>query len=503
MLGGIVPVPALVPRPRHIEAAGEGAAFGADSRLLAGPGTVRVAELLAGELRAASGWAWPLRDLSTADGPSGVRLVLSRGDAGDLGDEGYQLHTDAAGVSVTAASEAGLFYGTRTLLGLLPPDAWRSAPVGATRWTVPGVRISDGPRFGWRGLHLDVARHFFPLPWLLRLVDLAALHKFNVLHLHLTDDQGWRIAINSWPRLAEVGGDSSVGDDQTGFYTQQQYEQIVAYAAAHYVTIVPEIDMPAHTNAAISAYGQLACDGQASQPYYGEEVGFIALCTSSQQTYAFVKDVLTEMAQLTPGPYLHIGGDEAHTLNAAQYSNFFDQTQPIVRALGKKAIGWDAITQSTMQPSTVIEWWDNTQTYAPDVVAATQHGSKIIMAPSTNAYLDQKYTPQTQLGLSWAGYIEVADAYNWDPTTVLSGVPASSVLGVEAPLWTETLRTTSDLEYMAFPRLPAIAEIGWSPQASHSWSSFQNRLAAQGPIWVALGMNFYRSPQIPWPAAAR
>jgi hexosaminidase len=399
-------------------------------------------------------------------------------------------------VDIRAQSPAGLFHGVQTLRQLLPTAVERrSAQPGP--WVVPGGRIVDYPRFGYRGVMLDVARHFFPVATVKRYIDQMALYKVNYFHLHLTDDQGWRIMIDSWPRLATYGGSTQVGGGPGGYYTKAQYQEIVAYAADRHITVVPEVDMPGHTNAALASYAELNCNGDAPPLYTGTSVGFSSLCVSKEITYRFVEDVIREIAALTPGPYFHIGGDETNNSDA-DYRAFMNRVQPLVAKYGKKTMGWHEFAKTTTDTSAVPQYWGR-GTSNEDVKAAASRGNKVLMSPAEKAYMDLQYTPSTPLGLSWAGRIEVRDAYDWNPGAYLSGVAESSVLGVEAPLWGETTVTQTDLDYMTFPRLPAYAELGWSPWSTHDWESFRVRLAAQGPRWTNLGIGFYRSPQVSWP----
>ena len=341
---------------------------------------------------------------------------------------------------------------------------------------------------------LDVARHFFGVEDVRRFIDLMSVYKLNRLHLHLSDDQGWRLAIRSWPRLTSVGGRTQVGGGPGGYLTQRQYAAIVAYARARFVDVVPEIDMPGHVNAALSAYAKLSCDNVAPEPYTGIEVGFSSLCIRKELTYAFVDDVVGELAALTPGPYIHIGGDEAHSTDPDEYRAFVERVQRIVRAHGKRMLGWEEIARTRLRRTSVVQHWHD-----PALAArAVEQGAKLVMSPATKAYLDMKYQPDSPLGLTWAGTTTVRDAYSWDPATQVPGVGEKDVLGVEAPLWTETTESRADLDFLAFPRLLGVAEIGWSPAAGRSWSSYRRRLAAHGPRLEALGVGFYRSPDVPW-----
>jgi hexosaminidase len=437
------------------------------------PETRRIAMTLAGVLGVKVGSA-----------PAPIALEL--GGPARLGDEGYELTVAPSGVRLVAHAPAGLFYGVQTIRQLL----------GGRR--IPAVRIRDRPRFGWRGAMLDVARHFRPVRDVKRFVDLMALYKLNRLHLHLSDDQGWRIAISSWPRLATHGGSTQVGGGKGGWYTARQYSDLVRYAAARHVEVVPEVDMPGHVHAALSSYPKLACDGKATPLYTGIEVGFSTLCVDKPLTYDFVSDVVGELARLTPGPFIHIGGDEATATKPADYVKFVRRVEEIVRSYGKRMIGWEEIGRVKLHRSTVVQHWNLDAGQTALAARAAARGAKVIMSPAAHAYLDMKYDSSTQLGLHWAGYTSVRDAYAWEPTRQVPGVGAASVLGVEAPLWSETVRSMADAEYLAFPRLIGIAEIGWSPMRGRSWADYRTRLGAQGPLLRALGVNFYRSPEIPW-----
>jgi hexosaminidase len=440
----------------------------------------------------------PLKVEVTANPPAGAIAIRQNTKHEGLGDEGYVLEIRPAGITILADRPAGAFYGVQTLRQLLPPaweyEALRPPRKNAPPVTLPAMDIVDRPRFEWRGAMLDVARHFLSVDEVKRYVDLMALHKLNRLHLHLADDQGWRIEIQSWPNLTTHGGSTEVGGGPGGFYTQAQYTDIVRYAADRFITVVPEIDMPGHTNAALASYAELNCDGKARPLYTGIEVGFSALCVEKDVTYKFIDDVVRELAALTPGPYFHIGGDEVKTLSAEQYTGFIERVQGIVQLHGKRVVGWDEIAPARLAAGAVVQHWRPKTTPAE----AVAKGAKVIMSVANRAYLDMKYDANTPIGLTWAGIIDVRTSYDWDPATQAAGVPESALLGVEAPLWSETIVNIRDFEYLAFPRLAAIAEVGWSRQADRDWETFRRRLGAQGSRWEALGVNFYRAPGIPW-----
>jgi hexosaminidase len=468
------------------------------------PGAAAVAEHLAAILRPSTGYPLPVEGAPPGTAVNGVALTLTgtpdavalAGTPETVDGEGYTLDITAGAIVIRAARPAGLFFGVQTLRQLLPVKA-ESAAAQEGPWIVPGGQIVDRPRFEYRSTMLDVARHFFPIDAVKRYIDQVSRYKINYLHLHLTDDQGWRIAIESWPRLADYGGSTAVDGDLGGYYTREEYAEIVAYAGQRHITVVPEIDLPGHVNAALAAYPELNCDGVAPPLYTGTEVGFSSLCADKEITYRFVDDVIRELAALTPGPYVHIGGDEANATSAEDYATFMHRTQRIVAAHGKQPLAWHQILGAAPPSSTTVQYWGASDADKA-VAAAAPPGTRFVLSPATRTYLDMKYTPSTALGQDWAGVTEVRDAYDWDPGRYVDGVDESAVLGVEAPLWTEDVRTSADIEYLAFPRLPAIAELGWSPAATHDWKAFSQRLGAQRPRWDALGINYYRSPQVPW-----
>ncbi|WP_410671811.1 family 20 glycosylhydrolase [Amycolatopsis sp. cmx-4-68] len=492
-LQSIVPVPVSV-----TPAAGVSFPLAATTKIVTEAGSApakQVGDYLAGVLRPSTGFALPVSDAPASVPSDSIALLLS-GAPATVGTQGYQLVSTASSVTVRAQTADGLFAGVQTLRQLLPGRV-ESPAVQPGPWSVPGATIVDYPRFGYRGAMLDVARHFHPVSTVKRYLDELAQYKINNLHLHLADDQGWRIQIDSWPRLTTYGGSTQVGGGAGGYYTKAQYTDIVNYAASRHITIIPEIDMPGHVNAALASYAELNCNGVAPALRTDTAVGYSSLCISKGITYTFIADVLRELAALTPGPYIHIGGDEASSTSAADYVTFVNKVLPLVAATGKSVVGWHDIAKASLPASASPQFW-GTSTSDAGVSTAVSRGSKVILSPANKAYLDMKYNSSTPIGLSWAGYIEVQDAYNWNPGAYLSGVGESAVRGVESPLWTETVATPADVDYLAFPRLAAHAELGWSPWSTHDWTAFRTRLGAQAPRWVAQSINFYRSSQVSW-----
>ena len=410
----------------------------------------------------------------------------------DLGAEGYQLDATSRGIRIVASQPAGLFYGVQTMRQLFPPSIEHQASY-QRRLIMPFAHVVDAPHYEWRGSMLDVARHFLPATDVKRFIDLLALYKINRLHLHLADDQGFRIEIKSWPNLTVIGGRSQIGGGPGGFYTQAEYADIVAYARSRYITVVPEIDMPGHSNAALTSYPDLRCNRTAPDPFTIVGGPPNTLCTSRDSVYQYISDVAREILAAAPVPYFHIGGDEVQGLSKADYHAFIERVQEIVNRLGVRMIGWGEIAPANISPTNVVQHWTKDSTFLH-----AQRGGKIIASPGPHFYLDMKYDSTTSLGLKWAGYIDLRKAYDWDPVTENPGVGASSILGLEAPLWAETLITRQDYEYMAFPRITALAELAWSSPNQIGWDGYRRRIAAQGARLAALGVNFARVPGINW-----
>ncbi|MEH1029845.1 beta-N-acetylhexosaminidase [Micromonospora profundi] len=460
------------------------------------PAALAAAVHLAELLRPATGYPLPVTDAATPQADDGIALVLDQ--AVGLGTEGYRLDVTTSGVRLSAVTATGLFHGVQTLRQLLPPAIESTVPV-TEAWILPGGTITDTPRFPYRGAMLDVARHFFAVEDVLRVIDHLARYKLNHLHLHLTDDQGWRIAVDSRPKLTTVGGATEVGDGPGGFYTKADYARIVSYAADRHITVVPEIDLPGHTNSALVAYPELAPDKIAPPPYTGTDVGFSYVDPTDERTYDFVADVFGELAAITPGPLLHIGGDEAFKVKGELYTGFVERVQRIVAELGKTVVGWHQVAPAAHVDGRVLQWW-GTNGEDPTTADAVRRGARLVISPGNHAYLDMKYAPDTPIGHDWAGLIDVRKAYDWDPGTHVADVPEEAVLGVEAPLWTESVTSLAEIELLLLPRLPAIAELGWSPRATHDWAGFRSRLAGHGPRWATAGITFHAAPEIPWPA---
>ena len=458
------------------------------------------AEYLSTLFRPATGFAMPT---AAGTGSSGIRLAITPSDAA-IGAQGYRLAITTGLVTVSAQNSAGLFYGIQTLRQLLPPAIDATTVQSGVAWTAPTGTVLDYPRYGFRGVMLDVARHFFTVPQVEQYIDQISLYKVNYLDLHLADNQGWRLQINGWPDLTSTGAATEVGGGTGGYYTQAQYQQLVAYAAARDITVIPEFDVPSHATAALASYPQLGCpnaQGQYTQYTVPTTISpaITSLCANTTELSSFLSAVIGQVAAITPGPYISVSGDEAEGISGDVYDSIVGEAAADVRADGKTVMGYQESSAAISAPNVSV-YWNPSGSYSAMAQGAKQ-GTQVVLAPAQHTYMDQKYTATTMLGLDWAGPTEVKQSYDWNPATMLSGLPAAAVAGIEATLFTETLSTVSDLDYMTFPRLPAEAEIGWSPQSTHSWTAFAARLAAQAPRWKAMGVNYYQSPQISWPSS--
>ena len=503
--------PSLVPYPESWVGAAP-VPLSPASRVLVPASLVREAQHLANVVATRTGLELVVAD--STDATTGDILVTLDDDPHGSA-EGYRIDTSTGTAVITASTSAGAFWGMQTLRQLIEHDA--------TGWFVAGAQITDAPRYAYRGVMLDVARHFFGVDDVKRYIDATSAYKFNVLHLHLTDDQGWRLHSEAYPLLTQKAAGTAALGDEGGFYTAADYAEIVAYADSRHMTVVPEIDMPGHTHAVTVAYPELTKEttimdsvietadlfAQAlpvhGESYTGWGVGFSSLKINDAATDAFVADVFRELAAQTPGPYLHLGGDESLGTSDEDFAAFIAMASRAVQDTGKIAIAWhEAGKAADLAPGTVGQYWGYLQPqpgYDDEARAIVAGGGKLIISPADVSYLDMKPTPDHPLGLVWAnGPTAVEAAYSWEPTAIISDVAIDAILGVEAPLWSETARTMDDVLTLAFPRAAAIAEIAWSAEDSpeRTWESFRTRVASHAPAWHAEGITFHNSEEISW-----
>lgn len=480
----------LVPNPRQV------AAFAATYAL---PNRVTIHARSADE-RNVAGLAQDFlttRGISAVISPSGsAQIRFATVARAAIAREAYRLHVGPSGVDITASSGAGLFYGLQTFEQLFPD--------GVTN-AVHHVAINDGPSYGYRGMHLDVGRHFFPIAFVRKYIDLIARYKLNVFHWHLTEDQGWRIEIKRYPKLTQISSCRSgtqIGDDDRssdgirycGFYTQAQIRDVVAYAKRRYVTIIPEIEMPGHSVEVLAAYPELAC----KPGHYSVRVAWGIsddIVCPSERTVTFYENVLSEVVALFPGPYIHTGGDEApkavwkssplvaalerryHLNGEDAVQGWFDRRiERFLNAHGKRMIGWDEILGASVSRSTVVMSWRG---IAGGVVAATS-GNDVIMTPTTNLYFDYAQGNSDLEPINIGNRLTLEDVYDYDPgIDVLTPAQAHHILGAQGNLWTEFVATPEKAEYMLLPRMMALAELTWTPVERKDYDNFVSRTPNQ------------------------
>ncbi|WP_328970219.1 beta-N-acetylhexosaminidase [Streptomyces sp. NBC_00239] len=549
----------LIPAPRLLALRGPGHSCElADPYLYAGPGTAATVRWLRRELGAATGWTLPERPLDAPLEPGRGAIHLTQGAPGgaagpDLRDasdrhgvpgpagrpvpEGHRILVGPDGVRLEGADPAGLFWAAQTLRQMLGPDAYRRAPLRPGRtWTLPQGTVEDAPRFGWRGMMLDVARHFTPKDGVLRHLDLLAAHKLNVLHLHLTDDQGWRVEIKRHPRLTAVGAwrprsrwghrasphwnDTPHG----GFYTHDDIREIVAYAAERHIRVVPEIDVPGHSQAAIAAYPHLGNTDvvDTAKLAVWDDWGISPhVLAPTDAVLRFYEGVFEELLELFPAevsPFVHVGGDECpkdqwQASPAAQarirelgvagedglQSWFIRHFDGWLAARGRRLIGWDEILEGGLAPGAAVSSWRG---YAGGIAAA-EAGHDVVMCPEQQVYLDHRQDggPDEPMPIGYVRTLE--DVYRFDPVPPkLSAAAAAHVLGAQANVWTEVMENQDRIDYQVFPRLAAFAETVWShlPEpADRDWPGFEARMTAHYARLDALGVR-YRPPggPLPW-----
>ncbi len=513
----------LVPLPQDVTVLEEEDPFvlDADTQIEASGDAVVVAEVLAERWRTSTGFPLPVVDSAATNS---IRLVLDDGytelETPSAG-EGYALTVRDTGAVITASAAHGLHNGVQTLRQLFPPLIESQTEVIAD-WSASAVDIEDAPRFEHRGIQVDTARSFVTVPELKNIIDSIAAHKQDRLHLHLADDQGWRIEITNegkadgdpvdYTALTDISGKSAMlahpngymGEvGRTGFYTQDDYRDIVAYAAERFVTIIPEIDVPGHTKAMLHAIPEL--NSEKSRPFptvYGTveeqndgDVGESTLDVDNPQTWVSLEHIFGQIAEMTPGPYFHMGGDESHVTPHDDYVEFVTRTIAIIRDLGKSAVGWNEYAEAGLTEGDVVQYWVGS---TAQTAAAIEAGAKVVVSRSSSSYLDMKYNSKTPIGLTWAGGGDVDTYYNWNPVDVVDIAEEEDLLGVEAPLWSETHRGGKQNEFLIFPRAISHAEIGWSQQADRNVGEFLNRLGAIGPRLLAMQTNFYDGPLVAW-----
>lgn len=501
----------IIPRPVQLEkTTGSFSISKATTIMVENPDleSLRVARMFADRIQTAGGMSLKVVETKKYVAHKDVILFTTTGSDATLGKEGYQLSVSRDNVKIMASTAAGLFYGMQTVFQMLPAQIEGSVTSSAVKWQLPGVEITDKPRFGWRGMHLDVARHFVPVEFVKKYIDNLAMHKLNTFHWHLTDDQGWRIEIKKYPKLTEVGAwrkETLIGHNRDkphkfdgvrhgGIYTQEQAREIVQYAKERFITVVPEIEMPGHAKAAIASYPELGVTGKPVE--VGTHWGvFPDIFNVEESTFSFLENVLTEVIDIFPSEYIHIGGDEAikdqwkasdriqqrikelglkdeHELQ----SYFITRMEKFINSKGRKMIGWDEILEGGLAPNATVMSWQGEE----GGIAAAQANHDVIMTPIQSLYFwwyqgDKKTEP-----LAAGGFISLEKVYRYDPVpSVLTPEQGKHILGAQACAWAEYMESPAKVEYMVFPRISALAEIVWSPKEGKNWNDFKSRMAKQ------------------------
>ncbi len=490
------------------------------TRILVSEETREIGKFLHEFLQPASGYPFTVEGTRDKDSePDTIQLTTSHADP-SLGDEGYELTIAPGTVVVCAPRPAGIFYGIQTFRQLLPAEIESRERVDGILWSAPAVKIKDRPRFAWRGMMLDVGRHMFSVDFIKRYIDLMAMHKMNVFHWHLTEDQGWRIEIKQYPNLTGTGSwraasplpgkmEKTDGQPYGGFYTQEQIREIVAYAASRFVRVVPEIEMPGHAAAALASYPELGCTGgpYAVRTKWGIEMD--TFCAGNKNTFAFLEDVLSEVLDLFPSEFIHIGGDECpkerwkacqkcqtaikrHDLKDEDslQSFFVQRIEKFLNAHARRMVGWDEILEGGLAPNATVMSWRGME----GGLKAVQAGHDVVMSPTSHCYLDYPQSRNLDENLpKWMEYLPLDKAYEFEPVPAsLSPAEAIHVLGAQGNLWTEFVPTPQRAEYMAYPRASALAERMWSEPAARDFQDFSKRLASLLERLEKMGVNFWK-----------
>lgn len=462
----------------------------------------------------------PLKIQNSTKNISGNYVIFSHANDPTLGNEGYKINISPEQIQVLADKETGFFYAIQSLLQLLPPEIYSNTTAYTNEWSIPTANITDIPQFEYRGLHLDVGRHLYPVSFIKKYIDLMSMQKMNRFHWHLTEDQGWRIEIKKYPKLTETGSmrketiinrySAAIpgiydGTPYGGFYTQEEIKEIVAYAKERYITIIPEIDLPGHMLAALATYPELGCTGG---PYeVGTRWGIYddVLCAGNENIYSFIEDVLLEVFKLFPGEYVHIGGDECpktrwkscpkcqSKIKELKLKNEHELQSYVIRRVekflnknGKKLIGWDEILEGGIAPNAALMSWRG----VAGGITAAKSGHPVIMTPNTYVYLDHYQASMDISPLANGRICALEWTYGYNPIPKeLTEQEAKHIKGVQANVWTEYIKTPEQVEYMAYPRANAVAEIGWSSPEHKNWEDYLDRLQYQFKRWQFYGLN--------------
>ncbi|HVZ96663.1 MAG TPA: beta-N-acetylhexosaminidase [Chitinophagaceae bacterium] len=521
----------IIPKPAEISIQEGYFVPGKSTIIIASPAAGHDADMLNFYMKKLYGLTFPVKNAASGPGKKNV-IILTVNPAAGVKKDGYHLEVTKDKINITAANGEGLFYGIQTLLQLVTADTDVSGNIPPH--AIPDVSVNDYPRFQYRGMHLDVGRHFFDAEQVKKYIDYLAYHKFNTFHWHLTEDQGWRIEIKKYPRLTSIGAWRNgtvighypgTGNDSLrygGFYTQKEVKEIVKYAADRYITIIPEIEMPGHSSAAIAAYPQLSCFPdeptavKSNTPWAGPRTGkqvqqtwgvFPDVYCPSEYTFKFIENVLDEVMELFPSKYIHIGGDECpkeywkrsafcqklikekHLKNEEGLQSYFiGRIEKYLNSKGRSIIGWDEILEGGLAPNATVMSWRGE---SGGIAAAKQH-HQVIMTPGQYCYFDHAQT-KNEDSVTIGGYLPVDTVYSYEPVPKkLDSSEAKYVLGAQGNVWTEYIGNESKLEYMIFPRMSALSEVLWTPKEERDLNDFKQRLTYMAKRYQAWGANYFR-----------
>lgn len=516
-----VPLP-VIPKPVKMEQTEGFFSVSPDTTILVERETRALGKQLAGMLATPMGYTLAVRN--NRDNPAGSIRLRKTADLSDLGEEGYRLSVTPQTVLIESGGEAGIFYGIQTLRQLLPTAVFAQKPVQDVKWHIPCVAIEDKPRFEWRGLHLDVCRHFMPVEFVKKYIDLLALHKMNTFHWHLTEDQGWRIEIKKYPKLTEIGAwraETVIGRNtgkydgkrHGGYYTQDEVRDIVKFAQERFITVVPEIEMPGHSVAALAAYPELSCTGGPFEVRKTWGISRDVYCAGNDKTIEFLQDVLTEVLALFPSEYIHIGGDECPKVRWENcpkcqarikaegledehelQSWFIRQMDVFLTERGRRLVGWDEILEGGLAAGATVMSWRG----EAGGIKAAQSGHDVVMAPNSHTYFDYYQAEPADEPLAIGGFLPLERVYSYNPTPeALTEKEKEHILGVQGQIWTEYIPNPDHAEYMAYPRACALAEVAWAPVEGKDYKRFYKRLEQHLERLRKLEVNYRRLDPLP------
>jgi len=512
----------VIPLPKKITNKKGEFKFTGNTKLLVCPGNkemLSIGEYFADIINSASGLNIEVA-ITKRNKPPHNGILLNLEENQDMNAEGYHLLINTGYITISGKTPNGLFYGIQTLRQMLPPEIELEEVIKGIEWTVPAVEIVDEPLYSYRGLMLDVGRHFFPKEDVKKFIDIMALHKFNYFHWHLTEDQGWRIEIKKYPELTEIGAfrkETIIGHNRDkprqfdgerygGFYTQDDIREVVKYAASRYITIVPEIEMPGHSEAALASFPELGCTGGPYEVVTNWGVNEEIYCAGNEKTFEFLENVLAELIELFPGKYIHIGGDECPKVRWEQcdkcqarmkeeglenehelQSYFVGRIEKFLLANNRKLIGWDEILEGGLAPEATVMSWRGIK---GGIEAAKLHHD-VIMTPTTHCYFDYYQSENKENEpLAIGGYLPLEKVYSYNPMPEeLSDEEAKYILGAQGNIWTEYIKTQNKAEYMTYPRATALSEVVWTQPEKKDYGSFMKRMGKHYKRFANMGVN--------------